>query len=265
MHTAESLTAQLADLGVRSGDHLMLHVSLRRVGAVEGGPEALLRALDTAVGPTGTLMMVLGAEGFGEWVDGEPDAATVEQLEPHQFFNALETPAMSDIGWFAEVFRRAGGTVVSDHPEGRFGARGRLANDFVSNVPWHEYYGAGSPLERLLQAGGRVLRLGADLNTVTLLHYAEFLVPMADKRRVRRYVALGGDQPRITYVDTIDDSDGIVEWSGEDYFTLIMRDYLDTGRARRGDVGNAPSELIEAADLVPFGVEWMTRMFMPNQ
>ena len=33
------------------------------------------------------------------------------------------------------------------------------------------HYGPGSPLERFLHAGGRVLRLGADLDTVTLLHY----------------------------------------------------------------------------------------------
>jgi aminoglycoside N3'-acetyltransferase len=31
-----------------------------------------------------------------------------------------------------------------------------------------------------------VLRLGVDLDTLTVLHYAEYLVPLDVKRRVRR-------------------------------------------------------------------------------
>ena len=57
----------------------------------------------------------------------------------------------------------------------------------MADVPWDDYYGAGSPLERFVAAGGRVLRLGADDDTVTLIHYAEYLAPIADKRRVRRH------------------------------------------------------------------------------
>lgn len=38
---------------------------------------------------------------------------------------------------------------------------------------------------------------------------------------------------------------------------MILRDYLATGRASTGVVGGACSELIEAADVVEFGVAWM--------
>lgn len=62
-------------------------------------------------------------------------------------------------------------------------------------------------------------------------------------------------------VECLDDEHGIVDWPGEDYFATILREYLAAGRARQGLVGQAPSELIEAADLVDFGTAWMTARF----
>jgi aminoglycoside 3-N-acetyltransferase len=44
----------------------------------------------------------------------------------------------------------------------------------------------------------------------------------------------------------------------------LLRDYLATGRARSGRVGRAPSELIEARDLVEFGVAWMAEKLGRN-
>ena len=38
---------------------------------------------------------------------------------------------------------------------------------------------------------------------------------------------------------------------------MILREYLATGRASTGIVGGATSELIEAADIVEFAVDWM--------
>lgn len=55
----------------------------------------------------------------------------------------------------------------------------------------------------------------------------------------------------------LDDSDGIVARDGDDYFAVILHDYLAGGRASQGTVGSAPSELIDAADLLRHGTTWM--------
>ncbi len=103
----------------------------------------------------------------------------------------------------------------------------------MSDVPWDDYYGPGSPLDRFVQHGGRVLRLGADIDTVTLLHWAESLAPIVGKRRVRRHrLVLGVDgRPEVRVVDTLDDSDGIADYPGvdEDEFGAILRSYLVQG------------------------------------
>ena len=51
--TAEVLSGDLRRLGVRGGDTLMIHVSLRALGRIDGGPDALLGALEAAVGDDG--------------------------------------------------------------------------------------------------------------------------------------------------------------------------------------------------------------------
>ena len=265
--SVERLVSDLRDLGVRAGDVVMVHASLRSVGPTHGGADGVIDALDAAVGPGGTLLMTLGARDDWGWVNERPEHERAALLRHAVPFDALATPADPDVGVLAEVFRTRPGTVVSDHPEGRFGARGRLAHELVDDVPWDDYYGPGSPLERLVAHHGRVLRLGADLDTVTLLHHAEYLAPVPDKRRVRRHrmVSVADGQPELRVVECLDDSDGIVEHPGEDYFATIVRAYLATGAARVGLVGAAPSELIDAGDLLRFATTWMGEHLAPAQ
>jgi hypothetical protein len=109
--------------------------------------------------------------------------------------------------------------MVSDNPSGRFGARGRLAHDLLDDAPWHDYYGPGSPLDRLCRPGGRVLRLGASPDTTTVLHFAEYLADVPNKQRVRRtYRCQGADGLETRVIECLDDEHGIVDWPGEDYF-----------------------------------------------
>lgn len=260
--TIAELTRDLIRLGVEPGSLLMVHASLRAIGPVEAGAEGVLDALSGAVGPDGTLMMVLGAKDDWAWVNDRPESERPALLAEADPFDAATTPAEPEVGYLAEAFRLRPGTVVSNHPEGRFGARGRLARALMSDVPWNDYYGPSSPLERLVGQGGRVLRLGADIDTVTLLHLAEANVDLPSKRRVRRHRrVIGPDGPELAVVETIDDSNGIVDWPGEDYFGLILKDYLARDRAKIGTVGGARSELFEASDLLSHGVVWMRDHF----
>jgi len=260
-----AIAGDLAALGVGPGDLVMVHASLRAIGPVEGGADGVLDAIHSAVGARGTILVNTGVRDDHGWVNDEPDPARAALLADAEPFDAWTTPADPDNGVLAEVFRTRPGTLVSDHPEGRFAASGPLAADLTADVPWDDYYGAGSPLERLVEHGGKVLRLGADPDTVTLIHYAEHLVDLPDKRRVRRHrLVRGSAGPEIRVVTTLDDSAGIVERPGEDYFIPILRAYLGTGRATTGTVGDAPSELLDGADLVAFAVDWMGENLAPG-
>ncbi len=166
------------------------------------------------------------------------------------------------MGVLAEVFRQRPGTRVNDHAAARYGALGPDAAELLEPVPHNDYHGPGSVLSRFAGAGGRVLRLGADLDTVTLTHWAEYLAAVPDERRVRRrYVRADSGE---CWIEGLDDSNGIAEWKGGDYFPQILVDFLAAGHARSGRVGSCAAELFEAAAFVEFAVEWLETILAPN-
>jgi aminoglycoside 3-N-acetyltransferase len=57
MYSIEELANDFRKLGIRAGDTVMLHASVRSVGEVAGGPDAIYLALKSALTPEGTLMM----------------------------------------------------------------------------------------------------------------------------------------------------------------------------------------------------------------
>lgn len=262
MLTPTVLSADLEVLGVRPGDLLFLHASLRRIGPVQGGAVGVIEAIEDAIGPEGTLMMILGAANDADWVNRRPEAERAALLADAEPFDNATTPVLPEVGVLAEVMRTMPGTVVNDHPEGRFAARGRLANHLLDGLPWDDYYGPGSALDRFVAAGGRVLRVGANPDTVSVLHFAEYCADVPDTVRVRRHrKVLGSDGPHVVVVECLDDENGIVpdeRQPVEDYFAVILREFLATGRVQVGRVGGADAELFEAADIVALGVDWMT-------
>ena len=216
----------------------MVHASLRRIGPVAGGAAEVVEALDAAVNPGGTLLMVLGARDDHAWVNERPESEREALLSAAEPFDYLRTPALPEVGVLAEVLRTAPGTAVNDHPEGRFAARGRLAQELLHDTPWDDYYGSGSPLERFTRAGGRVLRLRADQETTTVLHFAEYLADVPEKVRVRRYRKIVGTAgTRIVVVVSPDDENGVVpddRQPNQDYFARSCAPTSGRGRCRKG-------------------------------
>lgn len=230
------VAAALGSLGPVEGRDLMVHASLRKLGPVRGGAAGVLRAIRIALGSAGTMVMMIAAD------DARP-------------FDRLSTAADPEIGVLAEVFRRHPGVEVSDHPACRFAAWGPSASVLLDPQPLHHYYGPGSPLERLCDRGGAVLRLGADPDTVTLTHYAEYRADLPAKRTVRRRYrrADTGDVD----IDSLDDTDGIADWAHGDYFAQIFHDSVAEGLAATGLVGDCTAELLDARTFVGFATSWM--------
>jgi aminoglycoside 3-N-acetyltransferase len=156
--TSSLISAQLLSLGIRPGGVLLVHSSLRSLGPVEGGAEAVIAALLDALGPEGTLLMP--ALSY----------ATVGPRNPH--FDVLATP--SCVGALAEAFRTRAGTLRSVHPThsvSGFGCQARdlLAGQELDDTPC----GPRSAFARLPQVGGQILFLGCGLRPNTSMHAVE--------------------------------------------------------------------------------------------
>lgn len=229
------LAQDLKRLGLPRDCPVMVHASLRKTGPLQGRAESLLQVLLEHLN-TGTLIMPLSAD----------DEVT---------FDAHRSPAEASIGVLAEVFRCYPGVQVNDHVAARFAALGPHSAYLLNPVPLHDYYGPGSILERFHQLKGWVLRLGADPDTITLTHWAEYLANVPHKRRVTRNY--GRADGRQESVQSLDDSDGIRQWVHGDYFPQIWLDFAKGSAVRKSQVGNASGECFAAEDFVPFAVQWM--------
>lgn len=252
--TAADLIQDLRSLGVADGRVLMVHSSLSSLGKVLGGAPAVVRALLTALGPGGTLVMPAFSPEVSDpalWADrsfADADAERARACVPA--FDLDTTP--TTMGIIPETFRRWPGTIRGPHPQVSVCALGPRAGEIVSPHALEWGQGAGSPFQRLVAMEAGLLLLGVGFNRATLLHYAESLVPHG-RRKTRRIPFGEGDARRWVEAPCIGDDLNT-------HFPPIGAAYLTAGRARTGQVGAAAAVLASSADLVSFATDYLARV-----
>ena len=259
------LVRELQRLGLRPGNVVMVHASLRALGSVDGGPEAVAVALRRSVGEAGTII------AYGSW-DRSPYEETLNgavldpaMREAWPAFDPATAATFPGFGHLNEHLRRLPGARRSAHPDASMIVVGAQAVELVAPHALGSAFGPGSPLERFVRARGRVLLLGAPLDAVTVLHYAEAVASIPRKRRVTYEMPVLEDGRKVWRRAEELDSNGILDafaHEGEmDAVETIARLYVSEGRAVTGKVGGACCHLFEAGDIVDYGVRWLERMF----
>jgi aminoglycoside N3'-acetyltransferase len=252
-------------LGLRPGDLVMVHAALRAIGPVEGGPDEVLAALLDAIGPEGTLLAFVSWDHspYVETLNGRTLPAAERERWPA--FDPASAPPCREFGAFNRSICVHPGVRRSAHPDANMAAIGRLAEELTRDHSLHEGYGPGSPLERFVRHAGRVLLLGAPLDAVTVLHYAEAVAGIPGKRRVTYEVPVAEDGRKVWRRADNFDTNGILDAfarEGEpDAVESIARDYVAQGHGRRGQVGRAACHLFEAPEIVAYGVRWLESRF----
>lgn len=255
------LVRQLHDLGVRPGDTVMPHVSLRAVGPLADGPRTLVDALVQAVGPTGNIL------AFVSWCDSPYEQTLGHRAPPADIadswpaFDPDHAPAYPGFGAINEFIRTYPGCRRSAHPDASMAAIGPDAPWLVAPHDMGAAYGPGSPIARFLARAGKILSIGAGPDAVTALHYAEAVARIEGKRRVTYSMPFLSEGERVWVTASDWDSNGIRDEyahpDGPDAVERIARDYLARTPVAQGPVGGAPSRLIDATDIVAFGIEWL--------
>ncbi len=156
---SRKIAQDLFSLGVREGDTLLVHSSLRSLGKVDA--KDVIDGLLLALGDEGTL--VLPALSYMHCNPSKP------------CFDYYDTP--SNVGALAEYFRTSvDGVVRSINPTHSCCAQGKHA-DFVTsghildNTPC----GKNSPFRRVYELGGRILFIGCGMEPNTSMHAVEEL------------------------------------------------------------------------------------------
>jgi aminoglycoside N3'-acetyltransferase len=165
-HTSrEQLAAGLARIGIAEGDTVFVHSSLKSLGYVEGGAASVVRALQQAVGPLGTLLLPT------YYMPGGSILGTCQM--PGYTFDVRKHG--SHMGRLPEAFLASTGIRRSVHPTHSVSAWGRHAaflTDTHHLAP--SIFGQGSPWQRLLELDqAKVLGLGISMGPVTFYHVLE--------------------------------------------------------------------------------------------
>lgn len=150
------LTSDLRRLGLKAGDLVMVHSSLRSLGMVEEGAQTVVDAFLDVLGPSGTLVgpsFTFRSVGSASFV-----------------FDVLNTP--SEMGAVSEEIRRRAGRRRSAHASHSVSVIGPLASELFA------CYGASawdseSPLAKVIQLGGKFLLLGVTYQSFTAVHVLE--------------------------------------------------------------------------------------------
>jgi len=259
--TRSRLVEDLGKLGVSSGQTVMFHASVKAIGWIVGGPDVVIQALLDVLGSEGTLMMYVGWEDSSYNLEEWPEDRQRAYLQECPPFDPATSHAFRKWSILTEYLRTWPDAFRSSNPEASCAAVGAKARWITEDHPLQYGYGPSSPLAKLCEANGKVLLLGAPFSTITLLHYAEHMARVPNKRIVHYKMPVLRDGRRVwVEIEEFDTCGGILP-SAEEYFQILPREYLSSGKGHSGKVGDTQSYLFDAADFVQFAIQWLENRF----
>ena len=236
----EELVDGFRDLGVKTGDTLLVHSSYKSFGGVDGGPQAVIDALLEVLGEEGTLIMPTFNFDFCKGVD----------------WDVRETP--SQMGFMTNLVRTDPRATRVFHPIYSFAVIGKHAEDF-GNLRYKSSYAANSAFAKLRELDGKIMVVGLSYNdSMTFFHHIE-------------------EMEGVEYRYLKDFTGKITDWEGNttvDTYQMLVRD-LDMGVQTMVDpmgalmeeadviksqmVGEADVKLMKANEVYEFSVREMKR------
>jgi len=254
-HAAARLAADLTQLGLPPGRDLLVHCSLRQVGALEGGAATLLDAIQQVLGPAATVVVPAQtadnsttSRAFRAATAGMDAVGRAGYEARLPGFDRLLSRSVG-MGAFAEHVRTRPGAVRSAHPQASFAALGPSAATLMERHDLTDHYGEASPLATLYAADATILLVGVGYAACTALHLAEHRLRQPPPRQwYRCYTREAGRRVRHDFqAAVLDDTD----------FTRLGEDLDRMPFVRSGPVRAATATALPFRAAVDFAVRWM--------
>ena len=246
--TSARIARDLGKLPLHEKGVLLVHSSLKSLGFVEGGAQAVVDALVSGLVEAQGITVMLPAYSI--------DGTMYATLKSGRAFDVRTTP--SNLGALPEAFRRHPKARRSVHPTHSFAAIGPLAEFLTSEHHMEpKSFGPRSPMGKMLKKPAQLLGIGTTLGTVTFYHCLEdmedfplhvyapdgpFDVPCTTASGIEIIRSLNAHQPGELPARRIDHPQG---------GAAVRALYTSRMEERAGltwhRIGEAPSWLIDAA------------------
>lgn len=257
--TTEPLTLammidQLHQLGLASGQTVLVHSSLSNLGYVSGGAQTVIMALTSVLGDQGTLMMPTHNSGNSDPANWRyppvPESWWQTLRDNRPAYDPYLTPTRQ-MGIVPEIFRNLPAVIRSGHPVGSFAARGLHADYLTADhTSLEAMFSEGSPIGKLYELDGSVLLLGVPHSNNTSIHLAEYRADFPGKTMIQEGCAMmvNGKRAWVEFqMMNLTDDD----------FDEIGADYEREHPIAKGYVGLGESRFMKQRPLVDFAVDWM--------
>ena len=240
MFTLESLTSGFRDLGVKTGDTLLVHSSYKALGEVDGGPQTVVEALLSALGADGTLIMPTFNFDFNQ---GKP-------------WDVRKT--RSKMGALTEAVRMDPRAKRVFHPFYSFAVLGKHA-EILGSLRYKSAYERNSVFGKLRDLDGKIMVIGLSYNnSMTFFHHIEQMEGV-DYRFLKQFTGEVTDENGNTYTDTFE---MLVRDIDKGVMTMVdpMGALMEqAGIVKIRKIGEADVKLMKANEVYAFTAREMRR------
>lgn len=260
IYTKTMITSDLLKLGVNKNDNILIHASMKKIGWLVGGPIILIEALNEIVGKYGSIMMYVGWEDGPYTMEDWPEEKKMLYQKECPGYNKKKSRAVCDWGILGEIFRTYPSTIRSNHPDGSFCSIGKNARFLMKDHSFIYGYGEKSPLAKLVKLNGKVLMIGAPFTSMTLLHHAESICNVKNKKIIKYKMPIE-KRKKTKWVDIIeyDTNIPIINKYKEDYFNNIIEDYCAEKEINHGIIGDSVTYYFNSKDVIKYAVKWLEK------
>lgn len=228
------LAQHLEKAGFQRGQNVIMHSSLKSVGKTENGPETVVDALLSVIGPDANLLVPTFTYSLPGW-KGDP-------------FDFEQSAART--GAIPEYIRKRQDSVRSFHPTHSVAVIGPDKEEIISNHLDATPLGVGSPFSRMLDRDATILMLGTRQDTNSSLHLCEVMANLP-------YINVPFSENTDFEVAWFHNSEGQIEFvpvrevpGCSRGFRAIEPELQARGVIRSCKIGNATCQVLVMRDLV---------------
>jgi aminoglycoside 3-N-acetyltransferase len=254
INTVDTIRRDLLNLGIKSGDIILVHSSLSSIGWVCGAEQAVIIALQQVVSSSGTIIMPAHSGAVSDPSEWENPPVPKEWIQricenmPAFDVNLTQTRGMGSI---AELFRTLPEAHRSNHPQVSFVAWGSSSRDITNSHALTPQFGMETPLGKMYNLNAKVLLLGVGYDSCTSFHLAEALNDKMPSKKMGAAIIENNNRVWKWFED--------FDYNSEEDFEKIGNDFEETKNVMIGKVGNAECKLFNMKLGVDFATNWIQR------
>lgn len=252
MVTKRQIINELKELGVKRDDTLIVHSSMKSLGWVNGGAQAIVEALIEVVSE-GTIIMPSQSSDNSDptnWQHPPILASLHQELRETMPAYDQRLSAVRGMGKVVETFLRLEGVIRSNHPQVSFCGYGPKAFEILSTHQLEFGLYKNTPVEKMIEMDTKILLLGVDYDSCTLMHYAEY------ESGIRETIIQGSSVYENNHVVWKEFKELDLD---SDIFLEIGKAYEDEVVIVQGKVGAASVKVLSSKDIVNFASVYLKK------